>query len=290
MNKNFFQIILSVCSGTEYFLQLFKVSIYKGIFHLFLLSLLCGGFIAISQTIIESKNLKNYTVLFENTFGEVNISDKGIIPSKEITTIKKIANKKFLIIHIPNNEILKDINLDDFKGGVIWKSNLVLSWSKMTKTQVQFNPILMYSQGNQDKALPMSISLSKTKFINLINKDIIEIAKIPEIFHDNYSFSYFYLITFFFISTFAFNAFIIFMVCLVYTLMFAIFFIMPASERKMKFPNIFVLGIYMGFPGIIIASCFPAFKLPFLEYPSVYAISFLIYSFPVIARLREVLK
>ncbi len=288
MNINFIQTVFSICKGTQCFTQLYKNSIYRAILHLLLLSLSCGLFIATTQSFIASNELKEYTRLFNDIFGEIEVSEKGIIPAAKPTNIKQLGYQKLLITYIPKDKRMTKINIEDYNKGLIFKSNLFLFWGKITDTQLKVMPFLASKNDTDSLNLINPLILSESALFNLVNesKDI----KIDKNFYGEYPFEFSSLIILFFLSHFVSNSFIIFMISLVYTLMFAIFFLMPSSKRKIKFVNFFVLGIYMGFPGIIIAAFFPAFNLPLLEYPTVYALSFLIYSFPVIARLKGELK
>jgi hypothetical protein len=75
---------------------------------------------------------------------------------------------------------------------------------------------------------------------------------------------------------------------LLYTLMSVLIFYL--MSRDLNYLNtikkLFVAAVYAGFPGILIASSFPAFRLPLLDYQTVYLVCFLIYFFIIINHLE----
>ena len=73
-----------------------------------------------------------------------------------------------------------------------------------------------------------------------------------------------------------------------YILIFSMFsfFLGKSNMLSVKFSQLFVVGVYTGFPGIVIATLYTALNLPSLDFQSVFLISYLFYSFPVFGRLR----
>ncbi len=71
-----------------------------------------------------------------------------------------------------------------------------------------------------------------------------------------------------------------------YTFIFSSFSFMLSSPKKATMKEYFVLSIYAGIPGMIIASVFLALNLYYISYPTIYAVSLLIYLFPAMRRVE----
>ena len=76
---------------------------------------------------------------------------------------------------------------------------------------------------------------------------------------------------------------------LFYTGLFAGMFRLTSSRRlqTLTFGEFWKIGVYAGFPVMLVASCFPAFDLPYLSYSTVFMIGLVVYWLVAVARVER---
>ena len=284
---NFFRLILSICSGTDIFKKLVNSNYSRAITNLLVLSFLCTFFIVTVRIVPNYKKAEMICRTLQEDFGEIEVKSNGIFPAKHPERFREIViNKEVNILYFPE---LNEKNIDNFNNRAslytfLWVPKFTaLCIRKSRKTYFLFKK--------------MRSEKLKTPFYleELSDKKIVEYIK-------NYHYSppagvnavqfrsfclkiaVFYSITDF-ISSIVRTVFVV----LFYTLMSSsVYHIMnPGTVSHFSLKQIMTLSIYAAFPGVIIASMFPAFNIATLEFQTVFLFSFLTYFFVVINKLEK---
>ena len=285
---SFFNILFGVCKGTEIFMQLFRLSIWKALWHLLILAVLCTAFVTIAKSFPLFKDINNACDTITEQFGTVKLTEKGIFPSispekPRLVQLTDSAN----ITYIPElkNATLPDFDQNSNASGLFWTPGLIAGWYKTDvadyllfpliynhrKTGISTKPfqkenILQYLKDNYSDGNPLKIPDSS---VNI--EDYKVLIK-----------GYAAFITFFlhFLQ--------ILFQPLILTSIFALIFNLIGNRnlKILQFKDVFVTAIYAGFPAIIIASFFPAFDLP-MDFSTVYIFCFAVYFIYIMSRLER---
>ena len=303
-NNGFLNTFISICSGTEIFPELTKYSLVRMVWHLILISILGGCVNVAFRYYPFSASYEKYSEKLQRKFGDIKFSEKGITPSINPDKGGTVRYDNIRTDYFPKREALKSFKPDDNNlFGIAWTPQSVVVWLLYDKKPSPFMPLLIpevtdrtqmekgmsflykQMQGTNKKNLSL-YDISEIYQIHLTPSDYTQIPfsefrtnimgvplKIPTIFM---------LFLFFEILV---NC---LMIAPVYILIFTLFsFFLGKSEMlSLKFKELLVIGIYTGFPGIVIATLYTALDLPYLDFQSIFLLSYLIYSFPVFARLR----
>ncbi|MFA6103716.1 MAG: hypothetical protein WCV67_10405 [Victivallaceae bacterium] len=284
---SFFNTLSGVCKGTEIFLQLFRLSPWKALWHLLILTTLCAIFITTAKTFPLYKDIDIACDTITEQFGRIKFTDKGILPSVEpekarVVQLTEIAT----VAYIPD---LQTAPLPDFDHestrGVFWSPGIVAGWYKTDaneyllipliyapeKARISTRPfqkdaIMAYLKENSSVGNPLGLPFSSVSAAD---------RKIPVKI----------CVT---LITFGLQFIQILFQTIVLTSLFTMIFNLVGSRnfKILKFRNIFVTAIYAGFPAIIIASFFPAFDLP-LDFNTVYIFCFAVYFIYIMSRLER---
>jgi len=301
----FVPAVLAVCSGTAIFPSIRRVSFFRMLTHLVLLAVLCSTVTLMLRLNPFSVAYRDMCGKLEKTFGSLKRSEKGLVPAKEPEKRRSVYFKNLCVNYLPDIEQVADFKpSEDFNAGVLWTPTMVAEWTRVAKKKylvmpltwpsVRDNPERFIEFSNKlkwnavkEKELPAMLKdlgidpkgmmpwTESTTFFNFKTNILAGIwLPIPVVY------GIYTLVGVFF------NA---LLVSPLYILVFTAFsFIFGrAGTLGMKFKELFVVGIYTGFPGMIIASLYTAFNLPALDYQGVYLLSYLIYSFPVFSRIAR---
>lgn len=301
----FFNTFISVCSGTAIFPEIVKFPFMRMVWHLFILAVL-GGIINVAfryhpfNVVYEESCTK-----LQKKFGNLHYSEKGILPTENPDKRGTVYMDDFQIDYLPEIEDLKDFKPeDDYFYGIAWTPFTICVWLKYDNQPAAFMPLLIpVVNDSDDFQKSLSLIMKKIKGSSDSPTSLYEMAEIYKIppkqfntekipfrnFETNIIFGIPYsLKTLFLIYVFA----EILINCLIaspiYILIFSMFsyFLGKSNMLSLKFSQLFIVGIYTGFPGIVIAILYSALRLPYLDFQSVFLISYLFYSFPVFGRLR----
>lgn len=300
----FFNTFISVCSGTSIFPEIVKFPFRRMVWHLFILAVL-GGAVNVAfryhpfNVLYEESCLK-----LQKEFGDLVYSEKGILPTENPDKQGTVYLEDFRVDYFPKIEELKDFKPeDDASFGIAWSPNSISAWILSDGKPAPFMPLLMpVAQESEEFRKSISHMWEKIKGDtdgSLSLFDMAEIYKIPSSqlkagkrkfrkFETNmlgipYKITtvfIFYLISQIFINCLFFSP--------MYILIFSLFsyFLGKSNMLSVTFKELFIVGIYTGFPGLVIATLYTALNLPVLDFQSVFLISYLFYSFPVFSRLQ----
>lgn len=288
---NFLNIFFSVCKGTEIFPKLLDVSLGRSVFHFIILSVLCAFFILAGRTFPLWHNIDKICSSLSVEFGSIKVGNTGILPSKAPEKAKELLLMDNLRINYSPTEqdALKSLDADNSKFGVAWTPGILCAWMKLNSSDFLFMP-LIYPEGNI--SIPRS-PMTRSEGTEYIKK--YASAKgpfnflIPDLdFNTMKPALFFYLAAIIFLA----SLFKIVFSSVLFTSIFAVIYSLIGRDSLSMMPvkKLFVISIYAAFPCIVIASFFPALELPFLDYQTVFLLTFLFYLFIVFNRVQRSLN
>ena len=284
--------MFSVCSGTEVFLQLMKLSCGRAIFHFLLLCIFCSSAAVIMQYTPYDKLIRKYCGVLYKEFGELSFSSKGILPSlnPEKARFQRIDENR--IDYIPDRNDSSFFNPSDSisERGVLWMPDSVVLWVKSGADYYAMP--LFFSFTNMPKREKFTENPGE-KIFAYAEKNSFQAGKFSDLPSVNFLNIQGTMLTVMLILVFG-N---IFLSILFFIPMFSIFFAMvffftgkQDLPDEVKFTNLLAIAIYASFPGTIIATLYYGLNLPFLDFQTVCLTGFLIYLIVVLNRLKRLKK
>lgn len=284
----FFTALIGTCKGTKVFLGLLSQSLNRAFFHLLLLALICSLFIVLCTYPKNSQEVNETFIKLEETFGEIQVSKKGIL-SEKVNETKSfpVAEGLYRITYIQNIDKgkLPEIDADDINSGVLWTPTMLTLWFKMGSDKFFLIPFAYFSDRQLSvETIPRSSILNyiknNTSLKNELNSHYSELSW-PAL--QDYCKSTLVSLTFLGDLT------SIILRVLFFVMMFS--FILNLSGRNtgnpvLKYKTRYIIGIYASFPPLIVATIFRAFELPFLSFNSIYVIGFSLYLIVVYTQLQ----
>ena len=309
----FIRTFIAVCSGTEVFPALVKRSFFRAVWHLILLAIICGGINLALRLYPFNKAFEESCTNLSKRFGKIEYTEKGIVPSINPEKARSASSNDFLVDYLLNSEALKNyIPNKKFNRGIVWTPTTVLLWQRPADVEnCIILPLLIpppwttsVKQGNPSELLAKVLTLykhatrSESDFNRFYDYSVIyalPFAKNKKViqfreFHTNVlfwipmTFPVMYAI-FLFLYIFM-NSLIMVPVYILFFTSFSYFF-GRSSMMNMKFSELYISGIYTGFPGIVIATLYTALGLPLMDFPNIFLISYFVYSFAVFNRFRK---
>ncbi len=295
----FFRAWFGVCRGTEIFNQLRKNSGWRVCFHLVFLSILCA--LGINLGILHQINpiWQEMEQGFFDKFGKtVYYTSDGIRPEKEPDKAKTLSLPlEGKLYYAPNG--LKELNL----GQDLELQNYFFIWSpgyevlcrRFTKNTWLVTLVNSGDIINRFEVLPTSVQKHRLdqagmiRFIENIKDSELplqtedsSIFNVEEFFQEAYwALKY---------SIFMFMFIVLILVALFFTILFTIMFWITSLRRLRVLRSVrefWKVGVYAGFPAMMVASCFPGLDLPYLSYGTVYMIGLIIYWMIAVARIER---
>ncbi len=302
--KGFIATTLAICSGTTIFRDLRKTSIFRMAAHLIALALLCS--VANVMLGLYPFEAKYYSACqkLEKQFGGLRRSDKGMVPANTPDKPGTVFLDSFRVDYFPNDTDLDKFDpSDDFNVGIVWTPDIVARWTKISKNSFQVVPIIIPPPGENVEGLrafmkKLTRIANRGKLAKSLRAWVIppedmmpwaESASFHEFKTNMLGGVWLDLPTIYGMNLFSGILVNALFISPLYILVFTAFsFVFGRSGTLgMNFKQLFVVGMYTGFPGMIIATIYTALDLPALDYQSVFLLSYLIYSFPVFSRLSR---
>jgi hypothetical protein len=284
----FFTALIGTCKGTKVFLNLLSQSLNRAFFHLLLLALICSLFIVLCTYPKNSQEVNNTFTKLEETFGEIQVSKKGILSEKiHKTRSFPVSEGIYRITYIQDIDKAKlpEIDADDVNSGFLWTPTMLTSWFKIGPDKFFLIPFAYFSDRQLSiETIPRSSILTyiknNTSLKNELNNQYSELTW-PAL--QDYCKSTLVSITFLG------NLAGIILRVLFFVLMFS--FILNLSGKNtgnpvLKYKTRYIIGIYASFPPLLVATMFRAFELPFLSFNSIYVIGFSLYLIVVYTQLQ----
>ena len=303
MDNNFLKILFSVCTGTDVFKKIINFSLFRTFRHLILLSILCSFVHVLVQSPGIKKDVDSIAGYFQKQFGKVVVKKTGVYPEKNPEDPINLSYNFVQINYFPKEPVNKELNIDATlnRSGFIWLPNCIIGWLKLDDSN-----FFVY------QALT---SLGSHNWFGMVAKDKIH-SYLKSCTIDDFKhlrFSFFvpmsvplfgllnlhesnnlldYVDTIYYWSSFGMLLRLIVSIIfnsLFYSLLFALIYTISnrASSYNLKFKAFLATAVYAGFPGIIIGTIFTFAKIPWLQYQTIYLISFIVYLIVITQKLRK---
>jgi hypothetical protein len=306
--KGFFKTIISVCSGTEEFPALIQQPFPVTLLNIILLTSFCALFNVAIGLYPFYKSYIETTTLLKEKFGKIEFTKQGIVPEKHKKEKGTVINDDlFRIDYFPKTISAEKYHPDKiYHMGIYWSPENILFWMRisLSNDRMLVIPLLIpIKHAAAPEEIMKYFNASKnSEDINLIGAS----AKFYKVQPDEFSsfgakdFSDFKTNIFMFIPItiptlyalylFFFIVFNIIFSGMLYLIFFAAFayFFSRGGGMKLTFSELFKTAVYTAVPGFIIATLYSGLNLPYLDFQTVFLISYFIYYFPVFARLKNV--
>ena len=304
--KGFLKTFISVCSGTAVFPELAEFSLFKAIGHLFILAAICASANVAMRYHPFNVEFENACGELQERFGKIEYTETGIVPAKLAENSSTLLLNDVRVDYLPSINKLNEFKPDgDFDFGILWTPRSILLWTQIGDKQVPVLPLIVPEMiDNSTLNERFSFYWDRMKDQSESESTLRSFAKMYEIpttqkiQNDSNLFRDFksnllqiplrlpILYVFYLASEILVN---ILLVSPLYILVFTMFSATLGKSEMLglKFSKLFIIGIYTGVPGTVIATLYTILKLPYLDFQSVFLIAYLVYSFPVFARLRR---
>ena len=286
---SFFSALAGSCSGIAVFHRLRFHSCLRTLFHLLLMGLFCALLITWGE-VNRQKGLQQAAVkVFESVFGKkVLNSETGLIPEKSP------EKERFLLL--PNEGRLWYLPSGKMTAPLteLEKCNFLILWApKGFATAVRADSgkwlVNIAKPGNDRILLSSGKNLTNGELLDLKlvsdkkwNLDAVESLSAEQIGQT--------LSSIWTISLFMQNLGLTLLLPLLYSALFVGVFRFSSGGRypvRLTYLEFWKIGIYAGFPAMLVASAFPALALPFFSFSTVYMAGLLIYWLYAASRLER---
>lgn len=290
----FFPALWGACRGTGIFFTLRRNSWARTLFHLFLLSVLCAGGITAGQGVRTARQIRHYADRFFDGFGGIRLGRDGVQPVAEPgkARVRELAPSVRVFyfpavpaegISIPEQELL----LTDY--GFVWTPKLLVTLVRIPAGkgwQCSAVPMGWFSPASPrvvtDAELPGYLASLREPSHRVAGG-----SEASSVLSESETVSI--LVTSLCIGLFVVNWLAVFFQPLLYTAIFVLVFRLTGGRqlRTLSLSEFWRIGIYSGFPVMLVAGCFPALDLPFLRYDTVYMIGLVGYWLVVTGRIER---
>ena len=286
---SFFSALAGSCSGIAVFHRLRFNSCLRTLFHLLLMGLFCALLITWGE-VHRQKGLQQAAVkVFESVFGKkVLNSAAGLIPEKSP------EKERFLLL--PNEGRLWYLPAGKMTAPrtELGKCNFLILWApKGFATAVRADSgkwlVNIAHPGNDKLLLSNSKNLTDGELLDIKlvsdkkwNLDTVESLSAEQLGQT--------LSGIWTISLFVQNLGLTLLLPLLYSALFIGVFRFSSGGRypvRLTYLEFWKIGIYAGFPAMLVASAFPALALPFFSFSTVYMAGLLIYWLYAASRLER---
>lgn len=293
----FWRALRGVCTGTEIFYQLRRNSRLRTLWHLFLMALLCSIGILLGQWSRILPEIRHFEQFVTAEFGSnLHFSSAGIVPEKAPDTPREFAlplEGKFLYLpggNLNNKLCLEQIELLNYL--VLWSPGFFIT-AQHYENDSWLVSLLAPSQdgGTLSMFVPSHYNLTNAKFKELLLAQIANNFEWPIERTGTQSFTVLFdsvktgmVIVLLVMQLIGILAFALF-----YTVLFAVMYQVFnfRNQRELTFGEFWKFGVYAGFPVMLVASCFPAFDLPYFKYSTIYMIGLAVYWMIAAARVEQ---
>ena len=276
---SFLTALAGSCSGVAVFHRLRSQSWVRTIFHMILMGAFCALLITWGEVHRQRPVFQAGVKIFESVFGQKILNtQQGLIPEKSPET------ERFLLLpnegklwYIPSGRLKVSVGeLEKNSYLILWAprgmATAVRSASGLWTTNVVLpdNEKVMFSTPkNLSSDDLIKLKLDSDKKWNFDNLETLSVDNFAKTFQGIW------------ISTlFMQNICLTLVLPVLYTLIFVGMFRLTSHGRypiRLSYSEFWKIGIYAGFPAMLVASAFPALELPLFSFSTVYMIGLLIY-------------
>jgi len=278
-----------VCSGVSVFERLRSQSWGRTVCHVFLLGILCTLFITSGELGREKPRIRASAGMFASVFGDrVLISPEGLVPAKDPALARRIALPgRGLLCYFPTGKVTisaKDVESSLFlffwapRGFATAVSGESGTWVASTVTPGKDKVALSGSRTVSSAEL-LNMELSSPWNWRIPGRESFAVSELAAAFTGVLR-----------IGLAFHNLLLTVLLPFIYTGVFVGMFRLTASSRRprhLSYAEFWKIGLYAGFPGLAVASAFPALDLPLFSFGTVYMAGLVIYWLYVSSRLER---
>ena len=278
----FFAALWGVCCGTSVFPQLVNNTRSRTLWHLFLMSLLCAVLLSLRMFPLLRSEWKNVAKRYVEVFGtQIEFSDAGIIPEGENRSRNMPLPNSGCLVYTAARE--KEITLpEDLSSAnylVVWNGNFIAF--AFTGDRKHWEILLSRPHRSNERRRVDRENLAKYFNDELTRPNSRENWPLPGWTmraEDVFSLASVFTSAWWFVLVWCRN-FILGVVC---TALFSGVARLSgaATARGLTGWQYWKIGVYAGFPGMLIGSVVEALELPVLSYLVTYALTLVIYWLP----------
>lgn len=285
---NFLRILKRVCTDPSVFQELAEFPLYRAMLHLLILAVLLSCMVFFGQYLVISKlNPSRINAAVTAEFGGFNHTPSGIKPTRNPDQPRDMAlTNNFLVSYFPGPDLKPEmLKLNDYDRGIVWTPGLVLMWQKKGPSDFTIMPLLGSSDSSKKVILSDIFASSPQEIVAFIHKYYYTPVSCPfslQTLLQGWVWSFLGLISMVELLR------VIWSVLLFNSMFTGCYSIAGgAAATGLTFRKIFIIGLYSGFPALIVASCFSAFDLPLLDFSTIYLFGFLGYFLMNLSRIQR---
>ena len=271
--KGFFATVLAVCQGTAIFPELIQRPLRRALGHLLLLAFLAAIVIVGCHYRTISDDLAVSAPILEKTFGAVQRRGRfNFTPTLDPDQGRGVSLPTSLplaVYYLPDVETLKEMpqfNPDNLANGILWQPQFILFW---------------HHPPDSDSYNFWTVSLTPAELLNLLQSMVRQAdfqssgaplqRSWPELAA---SLKAGLLLLYFAVQFLS-----IVLLALLSIGLFALVFVLTGGRRtrSIQTKELIILGIYAGFPAILVGTVFLALDLWLLDYTTIYMFGMAIY-------------
>lgn len=285
---SFWKAVIGTCSGTAIFPVLLFQPLWRTLFHMILITLLSTVAVMIGAYITDKPEITEVGKALEARFGNIHISDKGIIPTK-IPTVQErhfaVTDQLWLDYYPEKSEYSYTVEGKDPAAmspmGIQWDPQMILFWIR-TGSGYYVMPIVTPREWDpiKNKYAPEEATLAgvRARTQNLVVKATQEndsryftpVAMMPTLKMDAQSVPFSEIVNQIFnigyiggqigvMHTFS-LLFVLGMICFFFAVSSWLFMAEP-MRKKLSFFKILNITVYAAFPGVLIGTVWTIFNL-----------------------------
>lgn len=286
LRLGFVKSLWGVCGGTAVFDVLRTHGWFRIIWHLLLLSVLCTFGITVAANFKLSPDMERAAKSFDEQFGGVRMTERGFFPVTEPEKGRTLNfSDRIRLIYQPDlaeGVKIAPESLEALESCVVWSPKYLCyigrepeaGWRVVNQTQT-----LRFTRFKDDGKLLEYLG-------NLRDPGTWVLPKGDQTMD---SVSLFAAIKLVMLATFFVWSFLgVFLLPWIFTGIFVgVFRLTGRAFRSMSWGEYWKVGIYAGFPAMLVASFCAAFEVPYLQYNTAYMVGLMIYWMVVAARLER---
>lgn len=275
---SFLTALAGSCSGTSVFSRLRSQSWVRTVFHLILMGLFCALLITWGEVHRQQGVFLAGAKIFESVFGSrILNNDRGLVPEKspELERSVPLPNGGVLF-YIPSGRLtVSAAELEKCSYLILWAPGALAT---AVRSEGRWSSHTMFP-GDDRVKLSRSVVMTTSQLLDmkLVSKEkwdfddleALSVQNLAKTFRGIWS-----------ISVFVQNLCLTLLLPVLYTAIFVGMFRLTSHGRypvRLSYREFWKIGVYAGFPAMLVASAFPALDLPLFSFSTVYMAGLLIY-------------
>ncbi len=304
--QKFISTLVAVCSGTSIFLNLSFGNLKKAIWHLFLISLICGFVMAAFNLPSLKHNILRVGEIVQSEFGSLTNTSTGIKTTVKPDDFKNVNFNYLQFTYAPTESDIQkiEINTEMNRSGIIITPKNIVSWFAFG---VSSNEIYVFQGLTPEYTQGASALIYADQIDKFITET--ELSKMPQnptltlymignfLYYNSLPINGALSFNSLFSGTMVYAAMIVeflrdvifaFAIALFFSLIFALIYRFAGRNfnRNFKYKNFLIMSLYASFPATIISTLFELAQPPWIQYQTIFIIVFVVYLVAVTSKIR----